>query len=104
MYDEELKPNKQPHDDDTIDGNELYVDSYEDDSVEGTLSAERFSDLPIKDPIPRKRRKMPEEKIILSGACVGDCTFDYYTFSLISMVSSLISSTGRIGNVLLNFR
>lgn len=104
VYDEELKPNKQPHDDDTtIDGNELYEDSYEDDSVEGALSAEKI-DLPMKDPNPRKRREMPEEKIISPGACLGDCTFDYYIFSLISMVSSLISSTGRIGNVLLNFR
>lgn len=104
IYDEELKPNMQPHDDDTIDENELYADNSYEDSSEELLSTERAVDLAKEDTKPRKRRELPEEKIIVPGACVGDCTFDYYTFSLISMVSSLISSTGRIGNVLLNFR
>lgn len=110
IYDDELKPDKQPHDDDEIiDGNDLYEDSYE-DSEETSENTEEKSqntesvDLVKDDSNARARRDMQIEKVVTPGACVGDCTYAYYTFSLISMVSSLISSTGRIGNVLLNFR
>lgn len=100
VYDDDLNPNKPPHDhDETIDVNELYDVAYV-DSQEDSLSHEtdRVENL------TRKRRQKQTEHIITPGACVGDCTFDYYAFSLIGMLSSLINSTGRIGNILLNFR
>ncbi|XP_055326118.1 solute carrier organic anion transporter family member 74D-like [Sitodiplosis mosellana] len=92
VYDEELKPDKPPHDDDVvIDGNHLYDESkvYEVAKVEANK---------------RERRKHTDHEHIFPGACFGDCTFAYIAFSIISMFSSLMSSTGRIGNVLLNFR
>lgn len=42
--------------------------------------------------------------IITPRACAINCDFDYYFFSIISMVSSFLSVGGRIGNVLLNLR
>lgn len=92
IYDEELQPNNPPHDDDeTIDANDLY-DGYDD-------SQHDLDALPT-----RKRRQLHENHSLVPQACIGDCNWDYYAFSLVSMISSLISSTGRIGNVLLNFR
>ncbi|XP_055304286.1 solute carrier organic anion transporter family member 74D-like [Sitodiplosis mosellana] len=41
---------------------------------------------------------------ISSGACVGDCSFDYYAYSFISMASSFLCITGLMSSVLLNFR
>lgn len=107
IYDEELKPNKPPHDDDVaIDENHLYdeSDDYEDNSeTEEIVNTGNIETTNI-DTGHRERRQMTIERVVSPGACNSDCTFDYYTFSLISMFSSLISSTGRIGNVLLNFR
>lgn len=109
VYDEELKPNKQPHDDDVaIDENHLYDDDnsedYDDSAEPANIVNIENVDVIKAETSKRNRREMTIERIISPGACVGDCSFDYYTFSLISMFSSLISSTGRIGNVLLNFR
>lgn len=102
VYDDELKPNKPPHDDNVaIDENHLYDESEEyEDSVEteDTLNVEKI------DANKRERREHLDQVPFTPGECDGDCTFAYFTFSIISMISSLISSTGRIGNVLLNFR
>lgn len=100
IYDEDLKLNKPPHDDDQIiNENDLYEDSYE-DSVENTSK----TDLVAEDVNLRTRRETYAENVVTPGACIGDCTFDYYAFSMISMVSNFLGSTGRIGNILLNFR
>lgn len=52
----------------------------------------------------KKRREGAVELSITPGACMANCDFAYYTFSLIVMCKSFIHSTGRIGNVLLNLR
>lgn len=39
-----------------------------------------------------------------SGVCIVDCAAAFLAFSLISMVINFLGSTGRIGNILLNFR
>lgn len=41
---------------------------------------------------------------ISSGACVGDCSFDYYAYSFLSMASNFMCITGLMSSVLLNFR
>ncbi|XP_055304283.1 solute carrier organic anion transporter family member 74D-like [Sitodiplosis mosellana] len=41
---------------------------------------------------------------ISSGACVGDCSFDYYVYSFLCMVSSILLLTGVMAGILLNFR
>lgn len=106
VYDEELKLDKTAHDhDQTIDANDLYDESYDESQEED--SQERLLAHPDDDdesPTQIKRREVIIENFIVPGACMEDCTFAYYTFSIISLFSSLISSTGRIGNVLLNFR
>lgn len=42
--------------------------------------------------------------VVSPGACNDDCTTHFYIFTLVLMLNSFISSTGKIGNVLLNFR
>lgn len=95
VYDEELNLNRPPHDhDETIDVNDLYDFAYE-ESVH-----EMNDQLALR----KRRQAQPSEHVFFPKSCVGDCSRDYYIFSLVSMISSLISSTGRIGNVLLSFR
>lgn len=38
------------------------------------------------------------------GACVKGCAFGFYAFSIISSVINCFGTSGRIGNILLNFR
>lgn len=95
IYDEELKLNRLPHDqDDTIDVNDLYDLAYE----------ESLHEIDDGLPIRKRRQTQPSDNVILPQSCVGDCRRDYYIFSLVSMISAFVSSTGRIGNVLLSFR
>lgn len=95
VYDEELKLNRPPHDhDESIDINDLYDFVYE----------ESLHEMNDELALRKRRQSQPSDHVILPKSCVGDCKRDYYIFSLVSMISSLISSTGRIGNVLLSFR
>lgn len=99
VYDEELKLNRPPHDhDETIDVNDLYDIVYEESlhEIDDEIALRKRRQVQSPSPLP--------EHIILPQSCVGDCRRDYYIFSFVSMISSLISSTGRIGNVLLSFR
>lgn len=58
-----------------------------------------------EDHATRQRRSAPEDdNLVTPGVCAGNCTTAYITFSIISLVINLLGSTGRIGNVLLNFR
>lgn len=52
----------------------------------------------------RHRRQINGERIITPQACSGDCSFDYYKFSFVSMCSSFVGASGGIGNLLLSFR
>lgn len=98
IYDEELKPNQSPHDhDETIDANDLYDISYDDIDED---SFERKSE----DTGKRKRRQLQTDRIITPQACAGNCDLDYYILTFVSMITSFINSSGRIGNVLLYFR
>lgn len=38
------------------------------------------------------------------GTCFGNCNFAYQAFTIIAFFSGILSSTGRIGNFLVNFR
>lgn len=51
------------------------------------------------------RRSAPEDiELVTPGVCAGNCASAYMAFSIISLVINLLGSTGRIGNILLNFR
>ncbi|XP_031619006.1 solute carrier organic anion transporter family member 74D-like [Contarinia nasturtii] len=44
------------------------------------------------------------EHHVSSGACFGDCNFDYYAYTFISMASNFFCITGLMSSVLLNLR
>ncbi|XP_031623047.1 solute carrier organic anion transporter family member 74D-like [Contarinia nasturtii] len=44
------------------------------------------------------------EHNVSSGPCIGDCNFDYYAYTFISMMTNFITITGLITSVLVNFR
>lgn len=106
VYEDDLYSNRSSHDDNTSiienklpENNEDFMDAG--DNIELRITKNiNFTEIDKN----KRRRRDDLSNIILPGACAGACTFAYYSFSLISMFSTLISSTGRIGNVLLNFR
>lgn len=106
VYDEELKLNRPSHDhDETIDANDLYDFVYEESlhEVDDEVALRKRRQAQPQSQ-PQSSNLLPWDHIVLPQSCVGDCRRDYYIFSFVSMISALISSTGRIGNVLLSFR
>lgn len=119
VYDEDLKLGRSAHDhnhDDTIDANDLYdySQSYDDSQEEGNSQEQLLThndddeiETETETAAPVVRRDVNGtlvDRILTPGACFGDCSSAYYTFTLISLVVSLVNSSGRIGNILLNFR
>lgn len=120
VYDDDLKLNKPPHDDDVpIKNNHLYdkssqiyedsaeyVDSSENNAFEITENSRKIENNKRnrRGGMVQEIQPVQPENFISPGACVDHCYTAYYVFSFISMFSSLIGSTGRIGNVMLNFR
>ncbi|KAG4075324.1 hypothetical protein HA402_003115 [Bradysia odoriphaga] len=51
-----------------------------------------------------KRNFQQTQRIVTPSSCSSDCKSGYYIFAIVSTISGLIGSTGRIGNVLLSFR
>lgn len=55
----------------------------------------------------RKRSSIDDENSLLKmvpGACLAGCAKGFYLFTIISFIINWFGSTGRIGNLLLNFR
>lgn len=106
IYDEELNLDRPSHDhDETIDVNDLYDFVYEESLHEiGDEAAARKRRQSQSAPPSQSSSLFPWDYVAEPQSCVGDCRRDYYIFSFVSMISALISSTGRIGNVLLSFR
>lgn len=52
----------------------------------------------------RKRREEPSLLSMIPGVCLAGCNISFWIFVSISCMSQLIGSTGRIGNIILNFR
>jgi hypothetical protein len=56
----------------------------------------------------RKRRSTDEENdmwgSLTPGACIKGCAFGFYTFSIVSSVINCFGASGRIGNLLVNYR
>ncbi|KAH8338694.1 hypothetical protein KR074_003486 [Drosophila pseudoananassae] len=57
----------------------------------------------IGDPISRKKRAAPEE-VVRPGICTKNCSWSFWVFSITSMVINWFGSSGRVGNVLVNYR
>lgn len=72
---------------------------YDDDYVEEKLDT---------DEITRKRRAAEESEVVwgklIPGACVKGCAFGFYAFSIVSSIVNCLGSSGRIGNLLVNYR
>lgn len=56
-----------------------------------------------EEPILRKRRSLPEE-VVRPGICTKNCSWSFWVFSITSMVINWFGSSGRVGNVLVNYR
>ena len=41
---------------------------------------------------------------LIPGACVKGCAFGFYAFSIVSSIVNCLGSSGRIGNLLVNYR
>lgn len=46
----------------------------------------------------------PVQSDMLPGACMAGCAMGFYIFTAVSCVTNWLGATGRIGNILLNFR
>ncbi|KAH0567005.1 hypothetical protein KQX54_006002 [Cotesia glomerata] len=46
---------------------------------------------------------IPDDTVVL-GPCLGNCINSYITFIVLSMICHCLMSTGKIGNVLINYR
>lgn len=78
------------YDDDGDDDEETY-DDYE-EVVEGTRAK-------------RAAEESPEVwGKLIPGACVKGCAIGFYAFSLVSAIVNCLGSSGRIGNLLVNYR
>ncbi len=58
--------------------------------------------------LSRQERSLGEETTnllkMVPGACLAGCTKGFYLFTIISFIINWFGATGRIGNILLNFR
>lgn len=54
---------------------------------------------------PRRRRDTGESfSVMLSGACMKGCAIGFYIFTTVSAVINIFGASGRIGNLLVNYR
>ncbi|CAG9797785.1 unnamed protein product [Chironomus riparius] len=82
--------------------------AYDDDSYSTTINND-YSESSLNDRARRsiKDKETEEDQFwgkMTPGACVKGCAFGFYAFSLISSIINCFGTSGRIGNILLNFR
>ncbi|XP_016987868.1 solute carrier organic anion transporter family member 4C1 [Drosophila rhopaloa] len=53
--------------------------------------------------LSRSRRATPDS-VLRPGICTKNCNWSFWTFSIISMLAGWVGSSGRVGNVLVNYR
>lgn len=53
----------------------------------------------------RQRRDLGERlSVMLSGACMKGCAIGFYLFTMVSALINIFGASGRIGNLLVNYR
>lgn len=52
----------------------------------------------------RKRDTNSDWGVLLSGACLKGCAFGFYAFTTVSALINIFGASGRIGNLLVNYR
>lgn len=106
VYDDSLKRDYGPHDDPIDLTNEVNDDSDSNmkNSQEHLLHVD--SDEEESETISRMPKRHIENpgRYINHGACFSNCDFAFKAFTITSFICSLLGSTGRIGNILVNFR
>ncbi|CRK86315.1 CLUMA_CG000186, isoform A [Clunio marinus] len=60
----------------------------------------------VKESKYREKREEPEDiwGKLVPGACVKGCAFGFYAFSIVSSIINCFGASGRIGNLLVNYR
>lgn len=104
---EEIAKQKEKVEDDLVyDAYEEEKDEYEyDDDVKETTSGSTTDDA-----ISHERRKRSEDDVkvpwgkLIPGACIKGCAFGFYAFSIVSSIINCFGASGRIGNLLVNYR
>lgn len=91
-------------------GNDEY-DAYEyDDSQENSTADDTVSGMKRSKRASKNSRINPEafdsfdSLGLVPGACLAGCTFALYAYTIISLIINWLGATGRIANILLNFR
>lgn len=73
---------------------------YEDENKEQKYEEEGTSEKP-----GRERRETGEVwGKLVPGACMKGCAFGFYAFSIVSSIINCFGASGRIGNLLVNYR
>lgn len=83
----------------TLSEDDYYLyDDYEIKDEEGNVGSESSNS--------RKRRDIDSKDwgVMLSGACLQGCAFGFYAFTVVSGIINVFGSSGRIGNLLVNYR
>lgn len=101
-----IESTKSPETTESITTKKEYDDIiYEDDYDNETDDAENVEDDAIKE---RKRRSTDESGEmwgkLVPGACIKGCALGFYAFSIVSSVINCFGASGRIGNLLVNYR
>lgn len=93
--------------DDVIDviyeSEEVEEDEYEEETEEKPKEGDKVDDANEK--VGRERRETGEiwGKLV-PGACIKGCAFGFYAFSIVSSIINCFGASGRIGNLLVNYR
>ncbi|XP_059613445.1 solute carrier organic anion transporter family member 74D [Phlebotomus argentipes] len=91
----------------------VFDSEYEEITVEFTESAEESppgtETTPPDETISARRRRSTldatvETMTTIPGACMAGCTQAFILFSLVSSITNFLGATGKIGNVLVNYR
>lgn len=106
VYDDFLKPDYGPHDDSIDLTNEINddFDSNMKDSQEHLVHGDSGEEDSETISLKGKRHIEHPGRHINQGACFSNCDYAFKVFTVISFTCSLLGSTGRIGNLLVNFR
>lgn len=68
------------------------------------LTSPELKESNASDYLSRMRRAIQFDDILEPGACLQGCKTAFWTFSIASMIINWVGSSGRIGNLLVNYR
>ena len=105
---------------DSEQANDDYAQSYDyeaEDDVSATKSSadqvEQMRDMYHDETLEEELKKTSKKKreltgnewgVMIPGACLKGCAFGFYLFSIVSSIINCFGASGRIGNLLVNYR